>query len=164
MTLTVNSKGYKVLDSHIKAIYGDSITLQRCEGIYQILEENGFASSNITLGVGSFSMQCMEENGKLKPFTRDTFCTCIKATYCEIGGKTYPIFKDPKEGGFKKSHKGCCVVRKTDKGSYTVSDGYTWEEACKCEDNAFRTVFRDGTLIREQSLQEIRNRLHNNRF
>ena len=161
---TVNSKGYKVLDSHIKAIYGDSITLQRCEGIYQILEENGFASSNITLGVGSFSMQCMEENGKLKPFTRDTFCTCIKATYCEIGGKTYPIFKDPKEGGFKKSHKGCCVVRKTDKGSYTVSDGYTWEEACKCEDNAFRTVFRDGTLIREQSLQEIRNRLHNNRF
>ena len=31
---TVNSKGYKVLDPHIKAIYGDSITPTRAEQIY----------------------------------------------------------------------------------------------------------------------------------
>ena len=70
---TINSKGYKVLDPHVKAIYGDSITIQRCEEIYRILEENGFACSNVALGVGSFSMQCIEEDGILKPFTRDTF-------------------------------------------------------------------------------------------
>jgi nicotinamide phosphoribosyltransferase len=28
---TVNSKGFKVLDPHVKAIYGDSITQIRCE-------------------------------------------------------------------------------------------------------------------------------------
>ncbi len=70
---TVNDKGYKVLDPHVKAIYGDSITIHRCEEIYKILIQNGFACSNVALGVGSFSMQCIEEEDLLKPFTRDTF-------------------------------------------------------------------------------------------
>lgn len=51
---TINSKGYKVLDPHVKVIYGDSITIQRCERIYEILKDNGFAASNVALGVGSF--------------------------------------------------------------------------------------------------------------
>lgn len=106
---TVNSKGYKVLDPHVKAIYGDSITVQRAEEIYQILMEHGFSAQNVSLGVGSFSMHCIEEDGELKPFTRDTFSSCIKACYAEMDGKEYPIFKAPKEGGFK-NHKKACVL------------------------------------------------------
>lgn len=159
---TVNSKGYKVLDPHVKAIYGDSITVQRCEQIYRILEENGFACSNVALGVGSFSFQCSEEDGILKPFTRDTFSSCIKATYCEIDGKPYPIFKDPKEGGFKKSQKGCCVVSE-ENGELQYRDELNWEEASS-GGNLLQTVFKDGVLIKEQSLQEIRNRLHAGAF
>lgn len=159
---TINSKGYKVLDPHVKAIYGDSITVQRCEQIYKILEEAGFACSNVALGVGSFSFQCIEEDGVLKPFTRDTFSSCIKATYCEINEKPYPIFKNPKEGGFKKSQKGCCIVTKTEDG-YQFTDGHTWQQACERE-NALVTVFRDGKLLKEQSLQEIRSQLHDGKF
>lgn len=158
----INGKGYKVLDPHVKAIYGDSITVQRCEQIYRILEENGFACSNVALGVGSFSFQCIEEDGILKPFTRDTFSSCIKATYCEIDGKPYPIFKDPKEGGFKKSQKGCCVVSEED-GELQYRDELNWEEAASGE-NLLQTVFKDGVLIKEQSLQKIRNRLHAGAF
>ena len=161
---TVNSKGYKVLDPHVKAIYGDSITIQRCEEIYRILEENGFACSNVALGVGSFSMQCIEEDGILKPFTRDTFSSCIKATYCEIADKPYPIFKNPKDGGFKKSQKGCCVVVKDATGSYTFQDGFTWEEACGDELNELVPVFKDGKLLVEQSLQQVRAQLHGGKF
>ena len=161
---TVNSKGYKVLNPHVKAIYGDSITIQPCEEIYRILEENGFACSNVALGVGSFSMQCIEEDGMLKPFTRDTFSSCIKATYCEIENKPYPIFKNPKDGGFKKSQKGCCVVTEDEENGYTYKDGYTWDEACNNKANALITVFKDGELVREQSLQEIRARLHGEDF
>ena len=161
---TINSKGYKVLDPHVKAIYGDSITVQRCEQIYQILEENGFACSNVALGVGSFSMQCIEENGVLKPFTRDTFSSCIKATYCEINNKPYPIFKNPKDGGFKKSQKGCCVVTKDSNGNYSYQDEFTWKEACENPNNELVTIFKDGVLIKEQSLQEIRGRLHGGKF
>lgn len=159
---TINSKGYKVLNPHVKAIYGDSITVQRCEQIYKILEKNGFACSNVALGVGSFSFQCIEEDGILKPFTRDTFSSCIKATYCEIDGKPYPIFKDPKDGGFKKSQKGCCIVSE-ENGELQYRDELNWEEAAS-DGNLLQTVFKDGVLIKEQSLSEIRNRLHTGAF
>ena len=159
---TINSKGYKVLNPHVKAIYGDSITVQRCEQIYNILEKNGFACSNVALGVGSFSFQCIEEDGILKPFTRDTFSSCIKATYCEIDGKPYPIFKDPKDGGFKKSQKGCCIVSE-ENGELQYRDELNWEEAA-FDGNLLQTVFKDGVLIKEQSLLEIRNRLHAGAF
>lgn len=178
---TKNTKGYKVLDPHIKAIYGDSITVQRCEEIYKRLDALGFAASNVALGVGSFSMQCIEEeetitvttpDGEkvkgvttvLKPFTRDTFSSCIKATYCEIEDVPYPIFKNPKEGGFKKSQKGCCIVLKNADGDFVYSDGYTWAESSTCEENLLKIVFYDGHITKNQSLQEIRNVLHPNGF
>ncbi len=176
---TVNSKGYKVLDPHVKAIYGDSITVQRCEQIYEILMQNGFACSNVALGVGSFSMHCIEETeditvtaddgqkftGRhtvLKPFTRDTFSSCIKACYAEIDGKEYPIFKDPKEGGFKKSQKGLCYVYRDDNGELAYKDGYVGSTIPG--GNLLETVFKDGRLVREYTLSDIRNRLNNNAF
>ncbi len=163
---TINSKGYKVLDPHVKAIYGDSITVQRCEEIYRILMKNGFACSNVALGVGSFSFQCIEEDGFLKPFTRDTFSSCIKATYCEIDGKPFPIFKNPKDGGFKKSQKGCCRVYTRCDGSIYYEDELTWEQAIKSgkHGNMLIPVFKDGELLKEQSLKEIRDRLHGGEF
>ncbi|MCI6498110.1 MAG: nicotinate phosphoribosyltransferase [Lachnospiraceae bacterium] len=154
---TVNSKGYKVLDPHVKAIYGDSITVQRCEEIYQILMENGFACSNVALGVGSFSMHCIEENNVLKPFTRDTFSSCIKACYAEVDGKCYPIFKNPKDGGFKKSQKGLCYVYLNEDGELAYKDEYTSENIP--DGNLLETVFKDGKLIKEYTLKEIRERL-----
>ena len=176
---TVNSKGFKVLDPHVKAIYGDSITVQRCEQIYEILMQNGFACSNVALGVGSFSMHCIEEveemtltteDGQkcvgrttlLKPFTRDTFSSCIKACYAEIDGKEYPIFKDPKEGGFKKSQKGLCYVYRDDNGELAYRDGYVGSDIP--EGNLLETVFKDGKLVKEYTLSDIRNRLNNNAF
>ncbi|MFR1944896.1 MAG: nicotinate phosphoribosyltransferase [Faecalimonas umbilicata] len=163
---TINSKGYKILDPHVKAIYGDSITVQRCEEIYKILMENGFSCSNVALGVGSFSFQCIEEDGFLKPFTRDTFSSCIKATYCEIDGKPFPIFKNPKDGGFKKSQKGCCRVYTRCDGSIYYEDELTWEQATDYEKrgNMLIPVFKDGELLKEQSLKEIRDRLHGGEF
>lgn len=159
---TTNTKGYKVLDPHVKAIYGDSITVQRCEQIYDILEKNGFAASNVALGVGSFSFQCIEEDGVLKPFTRDTFSSCIKATYCEIDGKPYPIFKNPKDGGFKKSQKGLCYVYRGLDGKLTYKDDFVSQDIPM--NNLLETVFRDGKLVKEQSLQEIRRVLNEGEF
>ena len=98
---TINSKGFKVLDSHIRVIYGDSITQLRAEKIYEILMKNGFSAENVVLGAGSFSMLCLEReyqellcvdsygdehfttNTKLAPFTRDGFGVAIKTTYGE---------------------------------------------------------------------------------
>ncbi|MCM1316112.1 MAG: nicotinate phosphoribosyltransferase [Prevotella sp.] len=154
---TVNSKGYKVLDPHVKAIYGDSITVQRCEEIYRILMQNGFACSNVALGVGSFSMHCIEEDGILKPFTRDTFGCAIKACYAEIDGKEYPVFKNPKDSGFKKSQKGLCYVYRGENGNLQYKDNFT--ASTIPDGNLLEPVFRDGKILREYTLDELRRTL-----
>ena len=163
---TVNTKGYNVSDPHVKALYGDSITVERAEKIYQILMDNGFAASNVSLGVGSFSMHCIEEDGMLKPFTRDTFSSCIKACDAIINGKEYPIFKDPKTDretgdGFKKSQRGACRVFLKD-GELTYEDGLTYEESLK--NNIMRPIFRDGKLLVDYTIIQLRNQLNKNNF
>ena len=171
---TVNSKGYKVLDPHVKALYGDSITIERAEKIFSILEENGFAANNVSLGVGSFSMHCIEENGQLKPFTRDTFSSAIKAVYAEFtdkDGNIIPmnIYKDPKTdrdtgAGFKKSQKGCCIVYEDQDGEYNYTDKHDWLTASHSYLQKLRPVFRDGKLLVDESLATIRTRLNNYEF
>ena len=159
---TINSKGYKVLDPHVKTLYGDSITVESCERIYQILMKNGFACSNVSLGIGSFSMHCIEEDGQLKPFTRDTFSSCIKACYCEVNGKEIPVFKDPKDGKFKKSQRGLVHVHYDENKELTYEDGYTTSTIP--EDNLLKPIFRDGILLQEDTLNDIRQRLNKGTF
>lgn len=161
---TVNSKGYKVLDPHVKAIYGDSITPYRCEEIYHRLEQKGFAINNVTLGVGSFSMMCLEnyndETGEFtySPYTRDTFGIAVKATYAEdADGNPIMIYKQPKGCDWKKSQKGCCVVTHDENGNYFCDDGYTWTDS---DDNDLVTVFKDGKMVREWNLDGIRTRMY----
>jgi nicotinic acid phosphoribosyltransferase len=150
---TINEKGYKVLDSHVKAIYGDSITPQRCKEIYQRLLDKGFAISNVSLGVGSFSMMCLEENGQFSPYTRDTFGIAVKATYAEDkDGNPIMIYKQPKALSWKKSQKGCCIVA-PDGQNYT--DGHTYKDAFENE-NLLTTVFKDGKMEKEYTLAEVR--------
>lgn len=161
---TINSKGYKVLDPHVKAIYGDSITPQRCEAIYKILKENGFACNNVVLGVGSFSFMCLEtidenDNKNYAPYTRDTFGYAIKATYGERNGEPIMIFKQPKGASWKKSQKGCVYVYPSGNG---YRDGLTYEEAHCGElgsENLLQPIFRDGKMIKESSLEDIRARM-----
>lgn len=172
---TINSKGYKVLNPHVKALYGDSITIQRAEQIYEILEKNGFAASNVSLGIGSFSMHCIEEDGMLKPFTRDTFSMAIKSVYAEFtdenGNVTQmPVYKDPKTdrevggGNFKKSQKGCCVVTK-ENGVYKYTDNWTYEFAHKlATKQEMLTIFKDGKMVVDDDLNTIRQRLNNGKF
>ena len=172
---TVNTKGYKVLNPHVKALYGDSITIQRAEQIYEILEKNGFAASNVSLGVGSFSMHCIEEDGMLKPFTRDTFSMAIKPVYAEFTDENgvitkLPVYKDPKTdreaggGNFKKSQKGCCVVTK-ENGVYSYTDNWTYEFAHKLATNQeMITIFKDGKMVVDDDLATIRQRLNGGKF
>jgi len=144
---TVNEQGYKVLDPHIGAIYGDSITLERAQQICDRLKIKGFASTNIVLGVGSYSMGYA---------TRDNQGGAVKATYCEVDGIGREIFKDPiTDDGTKKSAKGLMkVVLK--ENVYILIDQVSWDEEHTGE---LQEVFRNGKIIVSESLSEIRNRL-----
>jgi nicotinic acid phosphoribosyltransferase len=151
-----NSKGYKVLTPQIKAIYGDSITPQRCEEIYKRLTDKGFAINNVSLGVGSFSFMCLEENGAFNPYTRDTFGIAVKATYAEDkNGKPIMIYKQPKAASWKKSQKGCCVVKSLEE--YT--DELTWEETM-VDENLLEIVWLNGEFNIEYTLEEVRSNMY----
>lgn len=140
----INEKGYKELDSHIGAIYGDSITLARAEQICSRLEKKGFASTNVVLGIGSFTYQYN---------TRDTFGFAMKATYGEVDGVGREIFKDPiTDDGTKKSAKGLIKLTK-ENGEYILHDQVSWEEEQQGE---LKEVLRDGKLLIDWSLADIR--------
>lgn len=162
----VNEKGYKVLDNHVKAIYGDSITLQRAEKIFKTLIEKGFACDNVSLGVGSYSMQCSEDNDGLNPYTRDTFGIAVKATYGEIGDRPLMIFKDPKTdtGNFKKSQKGLCRVFTNEENKVIYEDGFDKATFPHEKENLLKTVFVNGKMVKEYTLKEVRNNLHGGEF
>ena len=147
-----NEQGYKVLDSHIGAIYGDSITLERAEEICRRLESKGFASTNVVFGVGSFTYQYN---------TRDTFGFAVKATYVEVDGVGREIFKDPiTDDGTKKSATGLLQVTMED-GEYKLLDGQTWEGE---RDGKLRTIYKDGEFFNETTLTKIRNTVKRGRY
>lgn len=143
----VNDKGYKELDSHIGAIYGDSITLERCNDMCKRLKANGFASTNVVFGIGSYTYQYN---------TRDTFGFAMKATYGEVNGEGREIYKDPvTDDGTKKSARGLIQIVK-EGNTYKMNDCITWEEEAEGE---LKEVFRDGELLVDEKLSVIRARV-----
>lgn len=162
---TINEQGYKVLDPHIGAIYGDSITLERAEQICERLKAKGFASTNIVFGVGSYTYQYN---------TRDTFGFAMKATYGEViesfqKGTTpenlrwveepvgREIYKDPiTDDGTKKSLKGLIHLWSDSEGVIHVKDQCSKKEE---EFSLLETVFENGKLVKTQTLEEIRKRI-----
>lgn len=146
-----NKKGYITLNPKISTIYGDGLGIERSIEICERLMNKGFASSNWVCGIGSYFYQFS---------TRDVFGFAMKATYAEalINDKTITIevFKDPvTDDGAKKSLRGLIAVFKDDNGNYYPKDRATWDEVRKCE---FRSVFKNGKLLFETSLSEMRER------
>lgn len=149
---TITKQGYKVLDSHIGAIYGDAITLQRCNEICTRLAKKGFASINVVFGIGSFSFAYN---------TRDTFGFALKSTYAVIGGEENFLFKNPvTDNGVKKSQRGRVYVYRNNLNNLVYRDELDMKTSKEFENsNLLRPLFEDGKLLRETSLQEIRNRI-----
>jgi nicotinamide phosphoribosyltransferase len=142
---TINGMDCKVLDEHVGLIYGDSITLERCDEILSRLHDKGFASCNVVLGVGSYTYQYN---------TRDSHGMAMKATYGEVDGDARVIFKDPiTDDGTKRSLRGLLRVN----SDFSVTDDVTWIQENGGE---LFTVFEDGQLRVEHTLEDIRERLH----
>lgn len=145
---TVNELGYKVLNPKVGLIYGEAIVVKLAEQICIKLMEKGFASTNCLYGIGSMSFSLV---------TRDVYSFAVKSTYVEINDVGHEIYKSPKTDGSKskKSLKGLLVVEKSDSG-LTVRDQVTKLEESGGE---LKTVFEDGVLLIDHTLQQIRDRV-----
>lgn len=101
-----------------------------------------------------------------------TLIVAIKATYGEITHKVKDIgyemnedgyyvepreiWKDPvTDDGVKRSAKGLLRIELED-GKYVLYDQQTWMQE---QQGCLETVFKDGNLVKEWTLDEIRKRL-----
>ena len=142
----VTDEGFRQLDPHIGAIYGDSITIERCREIVRRLEADKFVPSMV-LGIGSYTYQMV---------TRDTGGFALKSTAGIVNGEVREIFKDPvTDSGEKKSAKGFTAVYWGAQG-LTLRDGVSLAEVKRC---AFRQAFVEGVPIAMWNLEGIRCRV-----
>ena len=166
---TVNEQGYKVLDPHIGAIYGDSITPERQVEIYRRLAAKGFAATNIVLGIGSFTYQYN---------TRDTLgfaakgawfevkdtgkCNCGHTIECDCV-KEYNIYKDPiTDDGIKKSLKGLLRVDYVNDYGQKNPEIKVFTEQTHLQESTglLQLIYEDGKFYNQTSLTEIREKLN----
>lgn len=144
---TVNAAGFKELDSHVGAIYGDSITYDRAGQMCQRLAEKGFASTNIILGVGSFTYQHV---------TRDTFGFAMKATWADINGTPHDLYKSPvTDDGVKNSATGRLAVNSLDGALQLIERATPGQEL----GSYLNPVWEDGVPLRHSGFSEVRANL-----
>jgi nicotinamide phosphoribosyltransferase len=94
---TVNDKGYKVLDPHVRVIQGDGVNHASIDGILHTMQINKWAAENLTFGMGGALLQKVD---------RDTQKMAFKASH--IIGEDFDrdVYKDPITDPGKKSKRG----------------------------------------------------------
>lgn len=152
---TINEQGYKVLDSHIGAIYGDSINLERQTAIYSRLKDKKFAATNIVVGVGSYTYVML---------TRDSAGYAAKGSWFETEDEeettAYNIYKDPiTDNGTKKSLKGFQFVHTNTDGEIQVESEVSEKKAFS-EENMLKVIYSNGKFFNQTTLIKIRERLN----
>ena len=121
---TINEKGYKVLDPHVRLIQGDGIDHDTIATILEVLKKNGWSADNIAFGSGGALLQKMN---------RDTYNFAFKCSEVIVGGERRSVFKNPITQSSKVSKSG--------------------------RFGGLTEVFRDGEVLVDYTLDEIRERL-----
>lgn len=145
----INKEGYKELNPKVGLIYGDAITVDKARFILELMEEMGFASTNIVFGMGSYTYQYV---------TRDTFGFAVKATSAVVNGERREIYKNPITAhGSKTSHRG---LIKVDMDQETARFYALDRQSEQSESEGWlETVYKDGKLLKRTNLGEIRKNL-----
>jgi nicotinamide phosphoribosyltransferase len=143
---TINTKGYKVLNPKVGLIYGDGMYYERFGKVLSTMAKEGFASSNLVIGVGGILLQ---------NHSRDEFGYALKATRIIRSGSKVNIYKDPVTDPGKRSKKGLMQLIK-DEGIYMTLDERTERQEGLGE---LVTVFKNGEIFESYSIEEVRANL-----
>ena len=146
-----NSKGFKVLDDHIRVIQGDGVNYESIIEILDMMVEEGFSAENIVFGMGGALLQKVD---------RDTQKFAFKCCSITVNGQERDVQKHPLEvdkygniiQSFKTSKKGNLKLIRTSDGFKTI------EQAQDDEGDVMVKVFENGNILKEYTFQEIRER------
>jgi nicotinamide phosphoribosyltransferase len=83
---TVNAKGFKVLDPHVRVIQGDGVDLKGIGDVLDRLHQYGWSADNVAFGMGG---------GLLQKVNRDTLSFAFKCSTVTVNGVDRPVFKCP---------------------------------------------------------------------
>ena len=138
----VNSKGFKVINPKVKVLWGDGIDRSGISKILIATRVAGFSIENIaTFGMGG---------GLLQKINRDTQRFAFKSSAQKRNGVWYDIHKQPKDVT-KASKKGKLKLIFTSGQYQTVP-----EDLYPDIKDEMVTVFENGVLLREYTLEEVR--------
>lgn len=101
----VNSKGYKVLNPHVRVLQGDGIDVDSIETILKAMVAAGWSAENIIFGSGG---------GLLQKVNRDTLSFAFKCCAVRRGGHWMDVIKDPITDRHKKSKAGRLILIRND--------------------------------------------------
>ncbi len=142
---SVNSKGYHVLPPSIRIIQGDGINLQ---SIFQILDNyqaHNISAENISFGMGGALLQ---------QINRDTFKFAMKCSAAKIDGIWQDVSKQPITDVSKCSKAGRLALIQRQDRFLTIPEA----ELQNTNQNQLKPVFKDGDILRETTLQQVRER------
>jgi nicotinamide phosphoribosyltransferase len=140
---TTNTKGYKVLPACVRLIQGDGVCAASIEAIFAEMKKRGLSADNVAFGMGGELLQKVN---------RDTQKFAMKASAICINGEWRYVYKDPITDQGKRSKKGRLALTKIN-GQFQTIARNTINPAAK----ELVTVFRNGKLVREYDLDQIRN-------
>jgi len=145
----------------MRVLQGDGVALDTVGDMLASLLANGYCANCVHFGSGG---------GLLQKLNRDSLAFAFKCCALYVGGKAYPVGKDPIAGG-KKSYGGNPpVVRNAAgvlqnrgeyaaDGSMTKGQPMTFEEFSKgCPDDVLVKVFENGELLVEQQFKDVMQR------
>jgi nicotinamide phosphoribosyltransferase len=142
---TINAKGFRVLDPHVRVIQGDGMTPATIARLIDRLIAEGFAIDNIAFGMGG---------GLLQLVNRDTLRFAMKANAMrDDKGIWHDVAKAPATDPGKASKAGRqAVVRDGERLVARRQNAVTEAE------NLIVPVWRDGQLLVRHSFDAVRAR------
>lgn len=140
---TLNTKGYKVLNN-VRVIQGDGVCYESIQEILEVLTLDGYSTTNIAFGMGG---------ALLAHHNRDTQKFAMKRSSITINGEQKSVCKDPITDPGKRSKSGRLDLIIVDNQYKTVViEGSQISQP----DSVMHTVFEDGELFDEITLDEVR--------
>ncbi|MBU2327237.1 MAG: nicotinate phosphoribosyltransferase [Alphaproteobacteria bacterium] len=141
----LNGKGFKVIDGNVRVLQSDGVSLQDIQMILGRLEGMGFSAENISFGMGS---------GLLHKINRDTLSFTMRTSAVQDGNEQWrPVVRRPSNPQERIAMAGLVAA---------IADGHDIMpvplEDLGARPNLMATVWQDGELLVDSSLDEIRAR------
>jgi len=135
---SINEKGYKVLDPHVRVIQGDGIDRLSLMDILANMKIHGWSADNIAFGSGG---------GLLQKVNRDTLRFAFKCSAVCVDGEWRDVMKNPVTDVSKRSKAG----------RLGLLPGYLTVPNVPDTENLLKVVFENGRLTRPTTLAEVRS-------